>query len=144
MKKITTLVLVLFVCFVSQAEVSTSERAALVKLNESTQGSQWKNKWDLSKPVASWYGVTVKNDKVIAIDLSDNNLSGSLPEELSKLTSLESINLFKNTISGSLPQSIGNLTSLKTLNISFNKLTGKIPASIGNAKQLQTIELYFR
>jgi hypothetical protein len=48
MKNLTTLFLTVLFSFSMFANVSTSEREALVKLYEKTNGNQWKTKWDLS------------------------------------------------------------------------------------------------
>src|SRR6476620_326745 len=124
MKRITTLILFFVATASTMANVSASEKEALVKLYKATNGSQWTNKWDLNAPVASWYGIKLQNDKVISIDLSNNNLTGTLPAEITTLTYLQQLNLFKNAISGNIPTTIGNLKQLKTLNLSFNKLSG--------------------
>jgi mRNA-degrading endonuclease HigB of HigAB toxin-antitoxin module len=95
MKSITTLFLMFLTTVSSFAEISNTEKTALVKLYNATKGSQWTNKWDLKTPVTSWYGVNIQNDQVIGINLSDNNLSGVLPNELFSLVHLQELNLFK-------------------------------------------------
>jgi hypothetical protein len=49
-------------------------------LYHATNGSQWKVKWDLAAD-ATWYGVSLQDDKVIAVVLQNNNLIGELPQE---------------------------------------------------------------
>ena len=142
MKIIFTYVALLFISASVFAEISSTEKNALVKLNKATKGSQWTNKWDLKSPVSGWYGVEIKNDKVVSINLMNNNLVGVLPNEMGDLTSLETLNLFRNDISGVLPASIGNLKKLTNLNIAFNKISGQLPENIGNASQLKSIELH--
>ena len=48
---------------------------------------------------------------LIILDLSVNNLSGSIPE-IGMLGSLAFLNLGKNNLSGLIPTSIGNLGNL--------------------------------
>ena len=132
--KATFTILVLFLLsFSSFAEVSDAEKNALLKINNATNGAQWTTKWNLNAAVSTWYGVKVVNDKVVAIDLSLNNLTGVLPSEISDLQSLKSLVLFQNKITGTIPASIGKLSSLEVLNISFNQLSGEIPADLFNA-----------
>ena len=89
MKTIITYATLLLITASSFAEISSTEKNALVKLNKATKGSQWINKWDLKTPVSSWYGVEIQNDKVISIKLVNNNLNGELPSEIGNLTSLQ-------------------------------------------------------
>ena len=98
-----------------KADVSVSEKSALVKLYNSTNGSNWTVKWDMKAPVSSWFGVKLQDDKVISIQLSNNNLVGVLPSEISNLIYLKELNLYKNAISGTIPASIGKLSSLEVL-----------------------------
>ena len=116
-----TLVLCLFSVF-AFANIATQEKDALVAIYNATQGDNWTQSWDLNADVTAWQGLTIKDNKVVAIDLSFNNLVGSLPDELGNLTNLESLNLFRNRITGAIPSTIGNLKQLKVLNIAFNKL----------------------
>ena len=80
------------------ANVSRVEKDALVKLFESTNGKQWNVKWDLSTSVATWYGVKVENDKVISVNLQNNNLVGEIPAEILNLKNLRELHLHKNKI----------------------------------------------
>ena len=142
MKSIFTFVFTAFVGMISFAEITTSEKDALLQLNHSTNGSQWTTKWNLNSPVATWYGVTVQNDKVVAIDLSSNNLTGTLPSAISNLIHLKSLVLFQNEIGGDIPASIGQLKALEQLNLSFNKLSGVIPEGLTGATSLKSLELF--
>lgn len=74
MKSIFTYVAVLLVSTSVFAEISSTEKNALIKLYKATKGSQWTNKWDLKSPTTTWYGVEIKNDKVVGIKLANNNL----------------------------------------------------------------------
>src|SRR5659263_72345 len=142
MKKIFALLLIIAFSFVMKADVSVSEKNALIKFYDATNGANWTTKWDLKAPVSSWFGVELQDDKVISIQLPDNNLVGELPSEISDLLYLKSLNLFKNSISGTIPSSIGNMKSLESLRLSFNKLSGSIPVLIAGASSLKTLELF--
>ena len=86
---------------------------ALVKLYNSTKGSAWTTRtgW-LQGPVSGWHGITLSSEgRVTNVALSENNLEGSLPEEIEDLDSLRVLSLADNVISGLMP----NLTSLKQL-----------------------------
>ncbi|VAH00132.1 unnamed protein product [Triticum turgidum subsp. durum] len=63
------------------------------------------------------------------LDVSNNNLSGVLPQQLGKLEMLESLNLSHNQFSGSIPSSIANMLSLSTLDVSYNDLEGPVPTA---------------
>ncbi|KAJ0053484.1 hypothetical protein Pint_01680 [Pistacia integerrima] len=62
------------------------------------------------------------------LDLSRNSLSGSIPQNLGKLTKLENLNLSHNNLSGSIPESLSGLTSLHLVDFSYNELSGQIPS----------------
>ncbi|CAL9089693.1 unnamed protein product [Musa textilis] len=74
---------------------------------------------------------------VTSLDLSGNNLSGEIPEELTKLRmpqnigaigQLESLDLSENNLSGRIPSSISALNFLSHLNLSYNDFSGRIPS----------------
>ncbi len=57
-----------------------------------------------------------------------NNVVGTMPTELSQITSMQYLELIENDISGSIPLEWQELTDLKTLVVAFNQLTGTLPA----------------
>lgn len=95
MKNISTLILSFVATATMMANISNAEKEALVKLYNTTNGSHWTKKWDLKSPVSTWYGVKLHNDKVIALNLSNNNLVGDLPADISNLVYLQELILFK-------------------------------------------------
>nr|MBP6374102.1 Two component regulator three Y domain protein [Flavobacterium sp.] len=142
MKIKITLLLVLLTTANLFAAVSTKEKEALVSLYQATNGSQWTHTWDLTSPVHTWFGVVIKNDKVVSLDLSNNHLVGTLPEAITELVHLQKLNLFRNEVAGVIPASISNLKDLKYLNLSFNKLGGTIPSQLRDLTNLQSVELF--
>ncbi|KAH7853904.1 hypothetical protein Vadar_007885 [Vaccinium darrowii] len=65
-----------------------------------------------------------------SMDLSDNNISGEIPEEITNLLGLRSLNLSGNHLTGVIPKEIGNMGLLESLDLSRNQLSGKIPQSM--------------
>ncbi|KAM5583125.1 receptor-like protein 2 [Rosa sericea] len=63
------------------------------------------------------------------LGLSNNNLSGKIPDQVSNLKSLEHLDLSMNHLSGKIPLSFTRLTFLNFFNVSYNNLEGSIPAS---------------
>ncbi|RHN58497.1 putative non-specific serine/threonine protein kinase [Medicago truncatula] len=68
--------------------------------------------------------------EIIALNLSHNRLSGSIPESFSNLINIESLDLSNNNLSGKIPQNLNDLYSLAIFNVSYNKLSGKIPTTM--------------
>jgi Leucine-rich repeat (LRR) protein len=56
--------------------------------------------------------------------VADNNLVGTLPNELSTLYVLDRLELFSNNISGSFPDGVQNVTNLQVLDVESNQLSG--------------------
>ncbi|GKV27245.1 hypothetical protein SLEP1_g36438 [Rubroshorea leprosula] len=72
------------------------------------------------------------------LDISNNNLSGSIPKWINNFSYL-SILLLK----GLIPLAMGNLSDIHSLNLSHNNLTGPIPSTFSNLKQLESLDLSF-
>uniref|UniRef100_A0A8R7JUR3 non-specific serine/threonine protein kinase n=1 Tax=Triticum urartu TaxID=4572 RepID=A0A8R7JUR3_TRIUA len=64
------------------------------------------------------------------LDVSNNNLSGVLPQQLGKLQMLEFLNLSHNQFSGSIPSSFASMVSLSMLDVSYNDLEGPVPTRL--------------
>lgn len=60
--------------------------------------------------------------------LANNNFSGHIPEELASLPVLGVLDLSHNSFNGPIPMKLGTSTSLLLLNVSFNDITGSIPS----------------
>ncbi|MCO5558888.1 hypothetical protein L7F22_012478 [Adiantum nelumboides] len=64
---------------------------------------------------------------LLALDLSHNLLTGSIPPSLANITSLETLDLSYNQLSGTIPSTLATLTFLSNFNVAHNKLSGPIP-----------------
>uniref|UniRef100_M0X8T8 Uncharacterized protein n=1 Tax=Hordeum vulgare subsp. vulgare TaxID=112509 RepID=M0X8T8_HORVV len=80
---------------------------------------------------------------LMSIDLSCNNLTGQIPNELSSLVGLISLNLSSNLLSGNIPYNIGKLRSVESLDLSRNKLGGEIPQSLSDLTYLSNLNLSY-
>jgi len=150
---------------------------ALVALYNNTGGLEWTNKtnWLSSRPITEWYGVSYiekcLNGKaelaVTGIHFENNNLVGTLPEDLknivnlthlslpvsqltgnlpvwlSQLTKLQIIDFRSNQLSGPIPTELENLANLRALDLQGNELTGTIPSTIGNLTKLKYLNLAY-
>ena len=106
MKKITLSICISFVSVIIFAGIPLKEKQALIDLYTSTNGDQWNESWNLNEAPSQWKGVTILNDHVLEINLTNNNLSGVLPQNISDLTALRVLNLHKNNISGTIPSDL--------------------------------------
>lgn len=120
---------------------------ALVDLYNMTNGAGWTDNtgWDLGAAgtncaPCTWYGVTCDNqDNVIAIDLFNNNLNGTVPGSMEDLTKLRSLKLFVNNLTGPFPDIWTNMSDLEFIDLSNNQFTGTMPSSLGNLLKLTTL-----
>lgn len=75
----------------------------LLELYRATRGDQWTHSWDLSQPMNSWHGLYMEGDgSGYTLNLSNNGLRGTLPEQLNSLTGVTHIKLEGNLLNGSV------------------------------------------
>ena len=118
--------------------IDAADYEALKVLYQATNGGAWTNKtWRIgSNAVTStgWPGVTFDEEgHVLAIDLQNNNLAGSLPTEGMEMKSLRTLNLSGNSLNGDVAAFCKLLPALETLNLGYNlftELSGVLPAHI--------------
>ncbi|KAD6455187.1 hypothetical protein E3N88_09893 [Mikania micrantha] len=80
---------------------------------------------------------------VLTLDISQNYLSGRIPEFLGELSNLRILLLGKNNFFGSIPEKLCQLNNVSLIDISSNFLTGLIPRCLNNItgpKQLAFIQ----
>lgn len=131
-----------------------SDSLELVKFYNATGGSNWINKWDLTKPINSWYGITINSEGcVICIDMDgnhnckadfentvvSNNLSGQLIQL--NLEKLQILSLPNNKITGPIPD-FNNLNNLISLILDRNQFSENIP-NFSNLSNLQLLALSY-
>ena len=125
--------------------VKDAEMDALEALYQDTDGDNWTNNrnWLSNAPLDSWHGVTTdRSGRVVELDLSENELNGTIPSELGSLTYLEELNLSQNQLSGTIPLELGSLNNLTTLSLFDNRLSGGIPSELGNLSNLELLALF--
>jgi Leucine-rich repeat (LRR) protein len=129
------------------AAIPTGERDALIALYGSTNGSGWYHStgW-LGAPgtECSWWGVTcdVGENHVVQINLSTNNLVGSIPPIINQLPELVILNLFANTLTGTIPASLGSLSQLQEIKLGYGgTISGSIPPELGNLTALTHLDI---
>lgn len=108
--------------------IDAADYEALKVLYQATNGGAWTSKtWRIgSNAVTStgWPGVTFDEEgHVLAIDLQNNNLRGSLPTEGMEMKSLRTLNLSGNSLSGDVAAFCKLLPALETLNLGYNLFT---------------------
>lgn len=96
--------------------------AALTDIYNAMNGANWTvNTGWLSTRLQDWTLITLDaNQRVTDVDLSNNNLSGALPDILVGLEQLIDLNLSSNAVEGL--GDISNLTAMTDFNVSFNHL----------------------
>ncbi|XP_042401776.1 brassinosteroid LRR receptor kinase BRL2-like [Zingiber officinale] len=75
------------------------------------------------------------------LDLSYNELSGSIPVEFGGMLVLQVLALARNRLTGEIPASLGRLRNLGVFDASHNRLQGSIPESFSNLSFLVQIDL---
>ncbi|CAJ1930695.1 unnamed protein product [Cylindrotheca closterium] len=159
------------------AVAKTAERYIISLLYFAMNGGAWTEQYGFLSPgpVCRWndggsekiyrHGVVCdSNGNVLRIQLSENNLVGSLPWELDRLEYLQFLHLPRNNItstipnhldfqnlqhfdlksneiSGTLPTEIGLPENLRYLNFGSNKIGGPIPTEIGRLTRLEFLSL---
>ncbi|KAH9666235.1 protein kinase domain-containing protein [Citrus sinensis] len=131
--------LILISLFIAAAAANTSstitDRDALLALKAHITHDPTNflaKNWNTSTPVCNWIGVAcdVHSHRVIVLNISSLNLTGTIPSQLGNLSSLQSLNLSFNRLSGSIPSAIFTMSTLKNVTFRENQLSGQIPTNI--------------
>lgn len=75
--------------------------------------------------------------------IENNNLQGTIPEEMYLLTNLKIVNLLKNKIQGTISTRLTQLQDLEILYLDSNDLTGTLPTEIGLLPNIGNVWLFW-
>jgi Leucine rich repeat len=111
---------------------------SLTTLYFATNGKSWRNAsgWlsTAEMDICEWAEVECDVDfrrhVVVALDLSNGNLAGTLPTEIGFLTDLTILTLSNNHLKGSIPIEIAYLKKLRQLHLDNNRFSGSLPVEI--------------
>jgi len=88
-----------------------------------------------------WDGIICDpvNNKVTSIRIQSADLYATIPSELGKLTSLETLVLRENLLYGSIPTEVASLPNLQTFDVAENDLRGALPSFTSSS--LSTVDV---
>ena len=121
-----------------------SDRAVLVALYNATGGPNWTDNtnWLSNEPLSEWLGVATNDDgRVTTLSLSVNQLTGTIPEWLSRLTNLQGLHLQHNQLTGPIPTELGLLSDLEQFSFRGNRLTGPLPTPLNHLPDVYVLNM---
>ncbi|KAI5560285.1 hypothetical protein BDE02_16G037100 [Populus trichocarpa] len=65
--------------------------------------------------------------EIMSLNLSHNNLTGSVPATFSNLKHIESLDLSYNNLNGAIPPQLIEITTLEVFSVAHNNLSGRTP-----------------
>ena len=120
------------------------EREVLLALYNSANGDGWRRQgnWNTSAPLDEWWGISLNQDgRVRSLDLTHNQLDGTIAPELEQLQGLERLDLSNNDLEGGIPPGLARIPTLRVLLLSANRLSGSIPKELGGHRRLEELAL---
>ena len=123
---------------------TAGDTVALMALYNSAGGDDWSENtsWGTATPLMTWGRVITDSDgRVTSLELGNNNLVGTLPDELGDLTALTTLYLWGNDLSGPIPD-LSGLTALTTLDLGQNELTGPVPTWLGTLTNMVALYMW--
>ncbi|XP_017639758.1 receptor-like protein 9DC3 [Gossypium arboreum] len=99
--------------------------------------------WSVDISICNWVGVTCesRNQRVIALNLFNMSLSGTIPPDMGNLSFLTWLNIGYNNFHDLLPVQLTNLYRLKFISMSDNNFHGEISSWVGYFPELQYLSL---
>ena len=116
-------------CYSQSTDDLKSDCLVLDALYDDAGGDNWKTStnWKTSSALNQWHGVKTKDGRVSQIGLYENQLTGTIPSDISNLSGLTHLDLGGNSLSGTIPSGLSSLSKLIFLFLDGNSLSGTIP-----------------
>eukprot|EP00592_Proboscia_alata_P023449 CAMPEP_0194407090 /NCGR_PEP_ID=MMETSP0176-20130528/5134_1 /TAXON_ID=216777 /ORGANISM="Proboscia alata, Strain PI-D3" /LENGTH=389 /DNA_ID=CAMNT_0039206525 /DNA_START=118 /DNA_END=1287 /DNA_ORIENTATION=- len=125
------------------------QRYVLAVLYYSTGGeSDWARQmnWLSSSHECDWNddgGIRECDDEKRVVDIAlFNNLTGTIPHEISHLDQLKKLYMSRNSLTGTIPTSMKQMQELTYISLNDNKLVGTVPLELGMLPKLKYLYLH--
>ncbi len=137
-------------------QIPRTECESLERIFEEANGRIWRNNrgWLRSNQPCNWFGITCTSTSwprnVIRLNLSSNDLTGSIPGEISQLTELRELIIHNRAagtgalfgqLRGTLSSVLSDLSNLEVLWLSNNRIGGSLPAEYSRMSKLKLLLL---
>ncbi|KAI3817905.1 hypothetical protein L1987_11705 [Smallanthus sonchifolius] len=139
-----------FLFFSAAAAALPSQLLSLLSLKSSLKDPlNTFHEWEVSEPGTgsvwcSWSGVTCdpETNQINSLDISNRNVSGTIPVSIGYLTGLRYLNISGNQFTGPFPTAIFELPFLQTFDINHNLFGSSFPPGISKLKYLTLFDAY--
>ena len=114
----------------AQSTIPASEQEALLELYDQCGGTSWAEgyNWRAASGPDKYAGVIIESGHVQGIALDGVGLTGQLPKSFfTAFPELRLVGLSNNRLSGPIPEAFGEMTKLQALTLSSNLWTGQLP-----------------
>ena len=114
----------------AQNTIPASEQKALLEIYDQCGGTGWAEgyNWRAASGPDKYAGVIIKEGHVQGIALDGVGLTGQLPKSFfTAFPELRFVALSNNRLSGPIPEAFGEMTKLQGLSLSSNLWTGQLP-----------------
>lgn len=135
------------ICFAATSPFlnsSTVDELSLLSMKAYLNSDVLARNWSEETSFCTWTGIICGKkhpERVIAINLSNMGLEGTIAKEIGNLSFLRFVDISNNTINGLIPGEIAKLRRLRVLNLSNNYLSGDIPTSLSACVELKVFDL---
>ncbi|KAH6818787.1 Leucine-rich repeat protein kinase family protein [Perilla frutescens var. frutescens] len=121
------------------AQKLLNDKSTVLAIGKELRLSEWNGN---ISDFCIWPGIScgLNNAFVEKLDLSSHGLQGNL-SLISELTSLKWLDLSHNNLHGTIPPVFGNLVKLEYLDLSFNSFGGLIPPDLGRLRNIRALNL---
>ncbi|KAM7469614.1 hypothetical protein LguiA_007797 [Lonicera macranthoides] len=118
-----------------------TDQLALLEFKHQIANNLVFNSWNTSLHFCQWKGVECghRHHRVISLNLSDQNMFGTISPHIGNLSFLRFINLQDNHFHGEIPQQIGYLYRLRLLNLTNNILGGPVAVNLSRCFNFRAV-----
>ncbi|KAM7469497.1 hypothetical protein LguiA_007680 [Lonicera macranthoides] len=130
-------------CSTSAHLSNQTDQLALLEFKHQIANNPVFNSWNTSLHFCQWKGVECghRHRRVIGLNLTDQNMFGTISPHIGNLSFLRFIKLQDNHFHGEIPQQIGYLYRLIFLNLTNNILGGSLPVNLSRCFNCRVVSL---